>query len=157
MRNLIISVVVIGVLVIGVFGCQSGHKIKLSQVSEQARATIEKLTSGGQITMIEKEISDGKTIYDFEATVNGKNVEYDIAESGEILTSEESVPYSTLPAEVKQATEKYFGSAEGLSASKEIEENKTYYEVEGKKSGKVITLKLDETGKIVEEEKEEEE
>jgi uncharacterized membrane protein YkoI len=122
-------------------------------VSAPARATIEKLTAGGQIKIIEKETSNDKTIYDVEATVNGKNVEYDIAESGEILTSEESIHYSSLPAEVKQAAEKYFGSAEGLSASKEIEENQTYYEVEGKKSGKEISLKLDQTGKILEEEK----
>ena len=137
----------------GVFGCNSEHKIKLSQVSAPARTTIEKLTAGGKIKMIEKETSNGKTIYDIEATVNGKNVEYDIADNGEVLTSEESVPYDSLPEAVRQAAEKYFGSTENMSASKEIEGNQTYYEVEGKKSGKEISLKLDQTGKILEEEK----
>ena len=153
MRNLIIAVFVIGFLMFGVFGCNSEHKIKLSQVSAPARTTIEKLTAGGKIKMIEKETSNGKTIYDIEATVNGKNVEYDIADNGEVLTSEESVPYDSLPEAVRQAAEKYFGSTENMSASKEIEGNQTYYEVEGKKSGKEISLKLDHTGKILEEEK----
>jgi hypothetical protein len=88
MRKLIILVVVIGVFVFCISGCHSVQKVELSQVSAPARAAIEKLTTGGQIKMIEKETSNGKTIYDVEATVNGKNVEYDIAESGEILTSE---------------------------------------------------------------------
>ena len=153
MRNLIIAVVVIGFLMFNAFGCNSGHKVKLSQVSAPARATIEELTTGGKIKMIEKETSNGKTIYDIEATVNGKDVEYDIADNGEVLTSEESVPYDSLPEAVRQAAEKYFGSTENMSASKEIEGNQTYYEVEGKKSGKEISLKLDQTGKILEEEK----
>jgi uncharacterized membrane protein YkoI len=153
MRNLIIKVVVIGFLMFGAFGCNSEHKVTLSQVPAPARATIEKLTTGGKIKMIEKETSNGKTIYDIEATVNGKNVEYDIADNGKVLTFEESVPYNSLPEAVKQAAEKYFGSAESLSASKEIEGNQTYYEVEGKKGGKEISLKLDQTGKILEEEK----
>lgn len=153
MRNLIIAVVVIGILMFGIFGCNYEHKVSLSQVSGQARATIEKLTTGGEIKMIEKETSNGKTIYDIEARVNGKDVEYDIAENGEVLTSEESIPYDALPAVVKQAAEGYYGFAKGLNASKENEKDKTYYEVEGKKGGKTIALKLDGTGQILEEEK----
>jgi uncharacterized membrane protein YkoI len=153
MRYLIIVAVLIAVLMFGIFGCNSVHKVTLSQVSKPARTTIEKLTAGGEIKMIEKETSNGKTIYDVEARVNGKDVEYDIADDGEVLTSEESLPYDSLPAAVKQAAEKYFGSAKGLNASKEIEEDKTYYEIEGKKNSKEISLKLDETGRILEEEK----
>ncbi len=152
MCDRIIIYVSIAVFIFGISGCSSSHKVKLSQVSEPARAAIEKLTAGGEIKMIEKETSDGKTIYDVEATVNGKDMEYDIAEDGKVLTSEESVLYDLLPAAVKQAAEKYFGSAEGLNASKELEEEQTYYEVEGKKGGKEISLKLDQTGKILEEE-----
>lgn len=153
MRNLIISVLVNTSLILGIVGCHSSHKVKLSQVSAPARTTIEKLTAGGEIKLIEKETIDGKTIYDIEATVNGKDMEYDISEDGEVLTSEESIPYNSLPAVVKQVAEKYFGSAEGLSASKELEENQTYYEVEGKKNGKEVSIKLDEAGKILEKEK----
>jgi uncharacterized membrane protein YkoI len=153
MRYRIILSFAIGSLIFGTFGCNFGHKVTLSQVSEPARATIEKLTAGGEIKKIEKETSNGKTIYDIEARVKGKDVEYDIAEDGEILTSEESIPYDSLPDAVKQTAEKYFGFTEGLNASKEIEEGQTYYEVEGKKSGKPISLKLDQSGRILEEEK----
>jgi uncharacterized membrane protein YkoI len=148
----------------GLLGCaaMSGHGVKkeapgqqvsLSQIPSPARATIERLTAGGEIKMIEKEEHNGKIIYDVEAKVKGKDVEYDVASDGKVLTSEENIAYDSLPAEVKTAIQKYFGSAEGLKASKEIEEGETFYEVEGSKSGSTIALKLTATGKIIEEEK----
>jgi uncharacterized membrane protein YkoI len=162
--------VVVAFLIIGISGCCAfkGHKekcakmeareapaekVSLSQVPEPAKAEIEKLTAGGEIMSIEKETEKGKTIYDVEAKVGDKDVEYDVAECGTVLTSEESVPFDSLPADVKTASEKYFGSAQGLKASKEMEKGKTFYEVEGTKAGSKVTLKLSEKGKILEEEK----
>ena len=153
MRSLAVLFIVSVSLISGMTGCDSVHKIKLSQVSAPARSTIEKLTAGGEIKMIDKETSNGKIIYDVEAVVNGKDMEYDISEDGKVLSTEEAIPYNALPEPVKQASEKYFGSAKGLGASKEIEGNLTNYEVEGKKSGKEISIILDQTGNILEEEK----
>jgi len=48
----------------------------------------------------------------------------------------------------------YFGTAEQFPASREIEGGKTFYEVEGKKERAKVTIKLTDTGTIVEEEKE---
>jgi hypothetical protein len=85
--------------------------------------------------------------------VRGKDVEYDVASDGKVLSRQESIAYDSLPAAVQTAVQKYFGSAVGLKASREIEEGKTFYEVEGSKAGSTIALKLTETGKIIEEEK----
>ena len=164
MQCRILQTVMVVVLLVGLCGCESifgpgakkeapAQAVSLSDVPEPARAVIEKLTAGGEIKKIEEEESGGKVIYDVEARVKDKDVEYDVAADGKILTSEESVPYSTVPAVVRAAVEKYFGSAEGLKASKEIENGKTFYEVEGKKGGAAMALKLDDKGKIVEEEK----
>jgi len=160
----ILQSVLVAVLVVGIFGCGAlsgrakkketpAQAVKLSDIPESARATIEKLTAGGQIKKLEKEETGGKVIYDVEATVKGKDVEYDVASDGKVLSSEESVPYASLPTAVKAAAEKYFGSAEGLKASKEIEDGKTFYEVQGKKGSSAVELKLAESGKILEEEK----
>jgi len=164
MQYRILQSVMVAVLLVGLCGCESilgraakkeapGQVVSLSDVPEPARATIERLTAGGEIKKIEKEETGGTVIYDVEARLKDKDVEYDVASDGKVLTAEESVPYSSLPAAVRAAVEKYFGSAEGLKASKEIEDGKIFYEVEGKKGGAVIALKLDETGKILEEEK----
>ena len=129
------------------------QQVSLSDVPEPARAVIEKVTTGGQIKKIEKAEEGGKTIYDVEATMRDRDVEYDIAADGTILTSGQTVPYTSVPLVVRNAAEKYFGSAAGLQASKEVENSKTLYEVEGKKKGKEVALRLAAAGQILEEEK----
>src|SRR5215510_2149615 len=74
-------------------GCASTKSVEqdvtLAQVSEPARAKINKETAGGQVDKITKEVEFGKTVYDVEATVGGKHVEYLIADvNGEVLGTE---------------------------------------------------------------------
>ncbi len=167
MRHRILQSVVVVVLMVGVTGCcgpckrgekekkaEAVQQVSLAQVPEPARATIEKMTAGGTIKQIEKAEEGGKTIYDVEATVQGRDVEYDVAADGTILTSGQSVPYASVPLGVRNAAEKYFGSAAGLKAFAEVEEGKTFYEISGKKGKTPMTIKLTDTGQIVEEEKE---
>jgi len=161
----ILQCVLAAVLIAGVSGCgvmprreaeteATAERVALSDVPAPARATIEGLTAGGEIRKLEKEDVDGKVVYDIEATVAGKEVEYDVAADGTVLTAEESVPYASLPAVVRAGAEKYFGSATGLKASREVEDGRTFYEVEGKAKGdRMVALKLTDRGRIVEEEK----
>ncbi len=164
------QIIVAVILMVGVTGCcgackqgekaegaekeAAGQQISLSQIPEPARAAIEKVTAGGKIKKIEKEEEGGKTVYDVEATMRDRDVEYDIAADGTILTSGQTVPYTSVPLVVRNAAEKYFGSATGLKAFVELEEGKTFYEISGKKGKTPMTLRLTDTGQIVEEEKE---
>lgn len=134
---------------------ETDQMLKLADLPLPVRTTVEKLTAGGEIKRITKDTEDGQMIYDIDAIVNDKEVEYDISPDGSILSSEESIEYSTLPKPVCAIAEKYFGMAEGLKAHKEIEKGMNFYEIEGEKEGCKVTLKLSETGQIVEEEKEE--
>jgi len=158
------------IVIVGVVGCSSvspqGEKaekaqkaekaeapaqsVTLSQVPEPAQAAIKKLTATDTIRKIEKAEENGQTVYDVEATVRGRDMEYDVAADGTVLTTGQGVPYAALPLVVRNAAEKYFGSAAGLKASVEVEGGKTFYEVEGA-SG--TALKLSDTGQILEEEK----
>ncbi|MEO0115877.1 MAG: hypothetical protein ABIK93_10475 [candidate division WOR-3 bacterium] len=126
------------------------HPLKLSDLPKPVRVTVEKLTMGGVIKKIDKEIEEGRLIFDIEARVNNKDVEYDIAENGTIITWEESIPLDSLPEAVRMAVENYFVTTQGLKAHREIEKNVTFYEVEGKKDGQKVTLKLSEAGQILE-------
>jgi hypothetical protein len=158
----ILSCVPAVVLVMSLAGCNTfsdgkeppARTVTLADLPEPAKATVEKLMVGGKIKTIEQEEENGSPVFDVEGTVNGKDVEYDVAADGKVLSSEQRVPYESLPASVRMAATVYFGSAETFPASKEIEGDKTFYEVEGKKDGTRVTLKLSDTGKIVEEEKE---
>jgi uncharacterized membrane protein YkoI len=171
MQRSTFQITVAVILMVGVTGCcglckrgeeaekaekkeAPARQVSLAQVPEPARAAIEKVTAGGKIKQIEKTEEGGKTIYDVEATMRDRDVEYDIAADGTILTSGQTVPYVSVPLVVRNAAEKYFGSATGLKAFVEVEEGKTFYEISGKKGKTPMTLKLTDTGQIVEEEKE---
>ncbi len=126
-------------------------RVSIAELSGPARATAEKVTAGGQIEKIDKEVERGKLVYDVEATVGGKHVEFLIADAdGAVLGTENSVEYSELPETVRAAAEKYFGSAAGLKATKGVEYGETSYEIEGPKDGKNVEATFDPTGKRVE-------
>ncbi len=167
MRHRVFLSVLAAILIVGATGCSSPgpggeqgesaeavQRVSLAQVPEPARATIAKLTAGGKIKKIEKTEEGGQTIYDVEATVRDQQVEYDVAADGKVLTFGHSVSYASVPRTVRAAAEKYFGSAAGLKAFEEVEKGQTFYEISGRKGRTPMTLKLTDTGQIVEEEKE---
>jgi len=167
MKHQSVRTLAIAALLLGLSGCcsvvrhgeeageEAGERaVSLSELPAPARATIERLVGSGEIRELDQEEIGGKTIYGVEARVDGKDVEYDVAGDGAVLSSEESVPFASLPEPAQSAAVKYFGSAAGLSASRELEEGKTFYEVVGRKDGRAAAVKLTEAGEIVEEENE---
>ena len=147
-----VMVVGLAALAVACASVKAGH-ISVTELTAPARAAVEKLTAGGKIEKIDKEVENGKTVYDVEATVNGRHTEYTIATDGVVVGTETSVEYSDLPEAIRTAAEKYFHGATGLNASKGVEDGRTTYEIEGKKDGKKVTVTFDETGKLVGEEK----
>jgi uncharacterized membrane protein YkoI len=67
---------------------------------------------------------------------------------------EEKVPLDKVPAKVMAAVKDKFKDAEVLSASKEVEEGKTLFEVQLKLNGQAHDVTLTEDGTIIEVEKE---
>ena len=86
--------------------------------SEPARIAIEKLTAGNRKLRRRKWTARSCTLRRSTAVMG--------------VTTRRAL---TSPASVRAAAEKYFGSAAGLKASREVEKAKTFYEVEGKKKG----------------------
>jgi len=137
-------------MVVGCASDKSGKEVRISlaQLSPPARATLEKMTTGGTIDKIDREVERGKVVYDAEATVGGKHVEYLIADSnGELLGTENEIEFSQLPEAVRAAAQKYFGAASGLKAMKGVEYGETHYEIEGPKNGKTVEVTFDPLGK----------
>ena len=122
--------------------------VTLVSVTAPARATIEKETAGGRVDKITRETERGKIVYDVEATVGGKHMEYLVAEAnGELLGTEAPVEFSALPQPVQDAAQKYFGTSSGLTAMKGVEYGETQYELEGLKNGKKVEVTFDPNGK----------
>jgi uncharacterized membrane protein YkoI len=124
-------------------------RISLAELTAPARTAAEKLTAGGTIEKIDKEMEKGKTVYDVEATINGKHMEYTVGTDGALVGTETSIDSSELPDAVRKAAETYFGGATGLNPSKGVEYGETTYEIEGKKDGKKVAVTFDETGKLI--------
>ena len=154
-RNLIAAVITIGVagLVVGCASLKSGSapkevNVTMDQLSEPARATVKKETAGGAVDKITREVERGKTVYDVEATVGGKHMEYLIdAADGKVLGTEVPIEFSQLPGPVRAAAEKYFRTTIGLIVMKGVEYGETHYEIEGKKNGKTDEVTFDPSGK----------
>ena len=131
-------------------GKEASVRVSLAELSNPARATVEKVTVGGQVDKIDREVEKGKLVYDIEATVGGKHVEFLIADiDGSVLGTETSIEYGDLPQAVRAAAEKYFASAAGLKAMKGVEYGETSYEIEGLKGGRKVEVTFDATGKRV--------
>jgi uncharacterized membrane protein YkoI len=134
---------------------QEGHgaqRVALAEMTAPARATAERLTSGGKIEKIDKETEDGREIYDVEANVGGKHVEYTIALDGSVLGTETAIEFAALPAPVREAAAKYFGGTTGLESNRVEEDGKILFEIEGKRNGKKAAVTFDAQGTILEEE-----
>jgi uncharacterized membrane protein YkoI len=124
------------------------ERVSVAQLSAPARATVERVTTGGKVDQIDKEVERGKVVYDVEATVGGKHVEYLIADAdGEVLGTEVSIAYNEVPEPVRAAAEMYFDKGPELKAMKGIEYGETHYEIEGPKNGKSVEATFDPAGK----------
>jgi uncharacterized membrane protein YkoI len=129
----------------------AGNRFLLAELSEPARAAVQKLIAGGQVEKINKEVERGKTVYDVEATVGGKHVEYLIADvDGAVLGTETQIEFRELPEPVRAAVENLFGMTTGLMIMKGVEYGETSYEIVGEKDGKTIEVTFDPTGKRTE-------
>lgn len=160
MSNKIIRFITTPILAMGVavlaVGCASTkesaqkkeERVSMADLSAPARATVDKVTAGGKVDQIDKEVERGKVVYDVEATVGGKHLEFLIADAdGTLLGTETPIEFGDLPEPVRAAAEKYFGSATGLKAMKGVEYGETQYEIEGTRGGKKVEVTFDPNGK----------
>jgi len=149
-------VLMVGLTATGfITGCASSERnsgkeqdVSLAQLSEPARATVTQETAGGHVDKITKEVERGQTVYDVEATVGGKHMEYLIADAdGKVLGTEVPIEFGDLPPAVRTAAEKYFGTSAGLRAMKGVEYGETQYEIEGHRNGRKTEVTFDSAGK----------
>ncbi len=61
-------------------------KVTLDQLPAAVKDTLLKEVGKGTISDIDKETEDGKTIYEADATIDGKNWEIKIAEDGKLIS-----------------------------------------------------------------------
>jgi uncharacterized membrane protein YkoI len=128
----------------------SSVRVSLEELPDAPRATVQRLTAGGQIERIDREVEDGRVVYDVEATVNGKHVEFLVADAdGAVLGTETEIAFSQLPSAVRAAAAGYFDDTASLTVSKVEEFGQVSYEITGTRNGKPAEAQFDPTGQLI--------
>ena len=83
----------IGVMALGL-GCHESHesdevKMSLSEVPPAAREGLTREAGGAPIDKVDKEMKDGKTIYETDVKSAGKTWEIQVDETGKLVSKKE--------------------------------------------------------------------
>ena len=134
----------IGLSVVGMmtFGAWAGNadeeEVTLEQVPAAVKATILKESAGGKITEIEREMKNGKTVYEAEFILNGDEIEIKVAPDGTLLgrkveqegDDEDDLTIDQVPEPARGALLKLAGRAKIVKAEREREHGVLVYEAE---------------------------
>jgi len=81
------------------------EKIALDKVPQPIMKAVTTRFPGAKLRSVEKEIEDGKVVFDVELTQEGRKYEMDIKEDGTILQIEKEVAAKNLPQAVTKTLE----------------------------------------------------
>ncbi|MBN2376289.1 MAG: PepSY-like domain-containing protein [Sedimentisphaerales bacterium] len=145
-------------------------EVSLDEVPAVVKATILKEANGAEIKEIEKEVEDGKVVYEAEFEVDGQEVEVEVAEDGTLLSreiddedevgdvdddededneDEVEVSLDEVPAAVKATILKEANGAEVEEVEKEVEDGKVVYEAEFMVDGQEVEIEVAEDGTLL--------
>jgi putative PepSY-like beta-lactamase-inhibitor len=137
-------------------------KVKWDDVPQAVKDTLNKETNNAKIDTVDKETADGKTVYEADAMLDGKNWEVKVAEDGTLVSKKEDkeegekkesdevkVKFDDLPQAVKDSLNTETNSAKIDTVDKESEDGKTIYEADATVDGKKWEIKVGEDGKVI--------
>ncbi len=121
------------------------------QVPKVVIEALEKAYPEAKDVEFEKEMLDGKVVYEAEFKLNNSEYEVLFDADGKMLQIEETLDVKALPEPLIQAISKAYPNATIEDAEKVTKPDGTFsvYEVEIKNEGKKIELELDASGKIL--------
>ena len=146
-------------------------EITIDEVPAAVKATILTEADGAPIQEIEMETADGKTVYEAEVIIDGKEVEIEVAPDGTLLGKkieddedegddddddedeiEEEVSLDDVPEAVKATMLKEAAGAEIQEVVKETEGGQVVYEAEFEADGQEIEIEVATDGTLLERE-----
>jgi len=149
---------------------QDEEEVSLDAVPAAVKATILKEADGAEVEEVEREVEDGKVVYEAEFEVDGQEVEIEVAKDGTLLSreidddeedgddddgdededeDEDEVSLDEVPAAVKATILKEADGAEVEEVEKEIEDGKVVYEAEFEVDGQEVEIEVAEDGTLL--------
>ena len=87
---LVIGLGVVGVMTLFTWAVEENEeKVSIDQLPAAVKATILMEAKGGTIKEIERELEDGKIVYEAEVVIDGKEVEVLVTPTGEVYEDDE--------------------------------------------------------------------
>jgi hypothetical protein len=137
------------------FAQNSEKAVKMKDLPEAVRKTVQDQSKGATLRGLAKEIEDGKTFYEAELSINGHTKDVLIDPSGAIVEIEEQVALTAVPSEVKATIMKNAGKGK-ITVVESITKNNVLeaYEAHVTQAGKMSEIKVAADGKLISSEKE---
>lgn len=125
-------------------------KISIDAAPAAAQRAINKAVGTGHLVEVVKEALDGKTVFEADFTVDKVEHSVKVTEAGEVIEEESGVEVNALPAAVTDALKAKYAKADVEDASLVKAGDKEFYEIGVKVDGAEREIKMDASGKILE-------
>ena len=145
------KIVIASFVLSGLFVSARGdeEKIPLDRVPAAVRKAVTTKFPKAELKGASKEVEKGKTTYEIQMTLDGRNVDVLLEEGGKILAVEKEIAAKDLPAAVSGAIKAKYPDAP-IKKAEEITEGETKkFEVVLTVGKKTVEVVLDPKGKIL--------
>jgi uncharacterized membrane protein YkoI len=123
-------------------------KLKKEELPAAVQKAVDEQSKGATVRGYSTEKEDGKTIYEVQLTVNGRNRDVSMDASGTVLEVEDTVDFASLSADVQAGLKKKAGAGKILSVEALTKKGKLVaYEAVVETAGKKKEVQVGPDGK----------
>ena len=124
-------------------------KVTMNQLPAAVQQTVKERAQGGTIRGLVMEEDNGKTVYEAELTIGGRNTDISLDEQGKVIEAELATTLDKIPAAARAAIEKQAGAGTVTEVEEVTEKGETIYEAQIDNGGKKSEAKVDADGHTV--------
>lgn len=145
---LAVGAVSAGVALLALGAQEKEEAVTWAQVPAAAQQTFKAHTPETAIQKVEKNTEDGKVSYEAQVIQNGKKSEISVTPDGKLLSVEEEVALTDVPAAVRQTLEAQATGGTMGAVEKVTGDGKTTFETKVEKGGKKLEITVGPDGKV---------
>jgi uncharacterized membrane protein YkoI len=105
-RDLVCAIFAGIALLHGIAAIAAEVKVKMSDLPPAVQNAVKEQSKGATIRGLSKETEKGKTEYEAELTLNGRNRDVSFDAAGNVISLEDEVPLSSVPDAARAAIQK---------------------------------------------------
>ncbi len=124
------------------------QEVPIDKIPAAIMKTVKEKFPKAKIIKADKEVEDGKTVFELEMTEDGKSVDVNFTPEGKILVIEREIAAAKLPKAVSAAVTKKHPQGKITKVEEVTENDVVSYEVFVNDGGKDFELAFDADGKI---------